>query len=977
MRIVPSDLSIVTRWPVPHSLPVVEEILENPGPAPEKISGWTESLLKSPSLADTFKLAESLLPPGRPAAPPSHGADSVKKIYNAIHEAYLHLTTSYRDMNVKERNNAMRAHDFPAEPSAPGDSSRMAYFKRKAFRGLEKFKHKELLMGSKILISAIDRELPKLKTLKPFRKSTPHGDIIVSGAEDNVYTPDDLQKACLIIDLGGNNRYDGPVAGAREEQVKVVIDFGQNVTVVSTHPASAGAGVFGIGLFYLPNPSGTKIIETGSYSQGFGLCGTGALFVRGKGVFRGGRYVQGTAAFGVGIFSNLDGAESVYSAELYGQGVGFTRGVGLFKHVGSSSALHGGLVDPDPRESLGATSLCQGVGYGPRAWAAGGIGLCVLKGDNISVEGSYFAQGAGYWHALGAFRIDGSNNSLKARRYSQGSGVHNAAGAFFLNGNENRVVNWGVGPAFGWDRSIGWAFVLGDRNSAQTEWGAASAAMYGSKSIFYVKGATNTLELSGMGGGGTAREIADYALAWIEGDGTRVRSPYFKMHSAANEDIFTSPWGVIHLENVALSSETALPKTVWTGLARGEYPNAQGADIAAEIARADSMPPEKRMELLVAAASAFSVDKLNPRLALARLVSASDQEIPHLVALLDPADFDGYIQIRAALSEMGPAAGPALLAALKTASGEKRAWLLAQLPFLDAKTALPEILKCLDDKDFRFQASGISALTRLLSRDRGAEPGRMTTLENLKIYLSSAIPSKELEHELARGLSTRTYYEAAAIFSLISPRTAQERLKSFELAPQEISGVYEYDKAKAILNDSRGDREKALKNVQDELDRCQKDAETINKKLSDTLKIAAVRNKLLVPSILNAMGNLGTAAFASEITPFIFESSAAVREAASAALGRIGKEAIPYLKQIMQTGTPAQKIQAICSMAKAVDRDQIEILKLGLGDADPQVRKAAIGMVSALRYPFDEEREKIMHSLKNSGELNARYLYGD
>ena len=68
-------------------------------------------------------------------------------------------------------------------------------------------------------------------------------------------------------------------------------------------------------------------------------------------------------------------------------------------------------------------------------------------------------------------------------------------------------------------------------------------------------------------------------------------------------------------------------------------------------------------------------------------------------------------------------AGSALMG-IGSASGEKRAWLLAQLPFLDAKTALPEILKCLDDKDFRFQASGISALTRLLSRDRGAEPGR-------------------------------------------------------------------------------------------------------------------------------------------------------------------------------------------------------------------------------------------------------------
>ena len=93
--------------------------------------------------------------------------------------------------------------------------------------------------------------------------------------------------------------------------------------------------------------------------------------------------------------------------------------------------------------------MCQGVAFGNRAYAGGGVGIALINGNNNLIKGSYFSQGSGYFHALGIFRVRGNGNVMQARRYDLGSGVHYAFGHFQLFGDHNRVLNWGVGPATG------------------------------------------------------------------------------------------------------------------------------------------------------------------------------------------------------------------------------------------------------------------------------------------------------------------------------------------------------------------------------------------------------------------------------------------------------------------------------------------------------------------------------------------------
>ena len=169
--------------------------------------------------------------------------------------------------------------------------------------------------------------------------------------------------------------------------------------------------------------------------------------------------------------------QSTYVATRSGQGFALTRGVGLFLHRGDHVDIKGGLVEPDPREPSGSVSLCQGVGFGPRAYAGGGVGLAVVVGSNATVQGSYFSQGTGYWHGLGGFRLRGNDSVLQARRYDMGSGVHSAFGHFDVLGNSNRILNWGVGPSYGWDHGGGSSIIAGDGDEIQVDWGAGTGSI--------------------------------------------------------------------------------------------------------------------------------------------------------------------------------------------------------------------------------------------------------------------------------------------------------------------------------------------------------------------------------------------------------------------------------------------------------------------------------------------------------------------
>ncbi|OVE77510.1 hypothetical protein BVX98_02485, partial [bacterium F11] len=438
-----------------------------------------------------------------------------------------------------------------------------------------------------------------------------------------------------------------PVGAATKGQIQVVIDLGNNIHIEQKENMgpNAGAGVFGIGILVLPNPNGLKTIETSSFSQGCGLGGIGALLVKGQIEGKGVRFTQGTGVYGLGIFQGQGSHKSTYWAERNGQGLGMTKGVGLFSHQGDDSSIKGGLVQPDPREPMGSVSLCQGVGFGRRAYVGGGVGIAVVKGDRNTVKGSYFSQGCGYWHSVGVFRYRGHHSLLQARRYDLGSGVHSAFGHFQMFGDHNRILNWGVGPAYGWDNSLGSSLVDGSDNEFQASWGTGMASI-NSWSFSYWQGNRNKLLLPSFGEGRYYRRRLSYSVQILDGDDNLIQLGKKPLEPKKPIRIMATPWGTFSASDLKFDPDLKLEPPVWEKQPQEKALNRERVDLQKKIKQSQEKIPLNKIGDLVDVTGAFSLDKKSPREALGLLLDLENKDIASLVNNVEPAAMEQEIKHR-------------------------------------------------------------------------------------------------------------------------------------------------------------------------------------------------------------------------------------------------------------------------------------------------------------------------------------------
>ena len=551
-----SDLRIrADRYETRMKLKFVEGLLEDPALAEEKLRAASKDVWAASTSTGLVRQSADMLgveftfmgllragfdEPLRKAPIPHEVKRALAGMTVCLSEARKNLLEAFAPLTPEERRRAVelvRAYvtNADARPT-PSDFDLMSRFDLSAL-------HSAAFMAAQ----SVEESLPALSAyagkldVPRLRLPSDAGDILLSGRGDDEYSEDDLRGVALLVDFGGRSRYHAPPAAAAEGQIRVVLDFSKDVTVDPSTSPSAGAGVFGVGLMYLPNPEGLKTIAAGDLSLGAGLFGVGGLFIEGRAELAGGRFTQGAGAFGAGLLRSR-GPNSRYALRLSGQGFAFTRGFGLLVHRGDGARFDGGQTEPDPREALAALSMSQGVGYGPRAYAAGGAGLALVEGDGCELKASYLAQGQGYWHSLGALFLRSSRSRLQARRYAQGVGVHSAFGALLLDGNDNHLVTWGAGPALGWDYGVGLLAAQGDRNHFSSEWASARGDVNG-EGLLFVRGSGNRLSLADAGSGPFKREAPSYGVVVLSGRENRVRDP------AAGD-----PWGIIDGRDVFVDS---------------------------------------------------------------------------------------------------------------------------------------------------------------------------------------------------------------------------------------------------------------------------------------------------------------------------------------------------------------------------------------------------------------------------------------
>ncbi|MEK7390050.1 MAG: hypothetical protein AAB036_10165 [Elusimicrobiota bacterium] len=924
------------RWETRATIPMVESILRAPLSGPQAVDELEKRLAAARNSAqllsagfDSLGVAASAPHPVSLSTPMAglepKLAAGVAELVARLNAARADLNLAVASLSAEERVRARAAIDAAVAENA------FVATRGTDFDAARRFDLPRLAAAGLAAARAVDEALPVLQSaraagLAPFsiRSDSEIGAVVVSAGDADIEA-EDLSHAGLIIRLGGRTRYKGPAASAASGQIRVVIDLA-GPCVIESSSTAAGAGDFGIGLLYLLGP-GPHRIQTGELSLGAARFGVGYAQIDGDSTtLVSGRFSQAAASFGVGVLQTR-GAGAALSAPLAAQGFATTGGAGLWRHTGDAASATCGFEIADPRETLGFVSQGQGAGMGPRAFAAGGIGAAHLSGDDISLNASYFAQGSGYWHGLGALFVRGKRARLQSRRYGLGTGVHAAVGALDIQGDDARLQTWGVGPGFAWDYGVGLFRLRGDRAHLRSDW-ADGRADLGGRALAWIEGDDARLSLAEFGSGSYTRAQAGYGLAVIKGRGNRLRAAGLSAPMGGRFERGSGSWGRLRAEGeLILDPALSLPDPVWPV----QNPGAAAARRIAEQSQSTALLSElqdpggrARLSKMLFAAAAQILDSRPAETAARALAGLSASDAPALAEALDVDRFSELMWARVAASGLGPAAARAAAAEAASAQGVRRAALLDWLRFGSAADVLPQAEKALRDLDWRVRRQGASVIGSLFADDGGVEPGRRRLLR--------ADPNAAPETLGQKRLSD--LYSALA---LSAPASESERTallaaakSPFDAAAPEALNVYRVALASSparvdALRREEADCARLLPRARSALRQAVSDAD-------DEVASAA----------LSGLGGLGDLEDAPLIAEALEAPSALRREAAAAALARLGPSGRAQIKRALTSSKALTRALGAAAAAQSWDEASYLLIATAFDDEQAFVRAAAV-----------------------------------
>ncbi len=279
---------------------------------------------------------------------------------------------------------------------------------------------------------------------------------VIGGPGPNIYTGD----FAVIVDLGGNDIYEGRAAGALGtlgSPVSFVLDLsGDDVYRNSGKLVNQGAALFGAALLW--DVEGNDSYNAFHISQGAGLYGAGMLIdEKGEDSYNAGYFTQAAGNFGTGVLIERGGNDT-YRAWDWAQALGGPWGYGLLEDKSGNDLYYAGgrylhmPLDPDQYRSF-----AQGFGFGWRDVCSGGIGFLCDREGNDKYIGEVYAQATSYWFALGMILDEQGNDLYTAAQYSQGAGIHLSVGGLFdLEGDDHYFSRFGPSQGEGHDLAVGW-----------------------------------------------------------------------------------------------------------------------------------------------------------------------------------------------------------------------------------------------------------------------------------------------------------------------------------------------------------------------------------------------------------------------------------------------------------------------------------------------------------------------------------------
>jgi hypothetical protein len=293
------------------------------------------------------------------------------------------------------------------------------------------------------------------------RLETPVGLVVVDGTRAaEIALPE--SGAFLVVDLGGDDRYSGPIGGSTPTRaIGAALDLAGDDTY-DAEDSALGAGVTGIGV--LVDGGGRDAYRAHSLGEGAGHFGLGALVdIAGDDEYSHRFSGQGAGFFGIGVLIDLAGSDT-YTLWGDGQGFGGVAGVGVLADR-EGNDVYVAVVDPavtgrpsGHSENKISASGAQGCGMGRRgdgsdghSWA-GGLGAILDAGGDDRYTIGNWGHGCGYWFGTGLMWEGGGDDEYRATGWASASGAHFCIGAVIdESGDDLHAVAQNWGPAFGHD----------------------------------------------------------------------------------------------------------------------------------------------------------------------------------------------------------------------------------------------------------------------------------------------------------------------------------------------------------------------------------------------------------------------------------------------------------------------------------------------------------------------------------------------
>ncbi|MBI2193683.1 MAG: HEAT repeat domain-containing protein [Planctomycetes bacterium] len=535
---------------------------------------------------------------------------------------------------------------------------------------------------------------------------TPAGRLIVGGGGDDLH-PD---GAAILVDLGGNDTYLGPVAAGRG--CTAAIDLAGDDHYSPTADRALGAGIHGVGVFF--DCEGDDHYRTQDMALGVGLFGVGiAVDEAGRDEYDAQEIACGVAALGIGMLIDLAGHDT-YTVRRMGQAAAVTRGFGLLLDREGNDAYFAGRRYPGWSSTQEfSVSAAQGFAGGVREYTSGGIALLLDLGGDDAYWGEAIAQGVGYWFALGLLIDADGNDFYHARHYSQGCAFHFAVGGLLDNGGNDAYLGSVTCQGSGYDYSAGVLVDYGGDDLYRSDHlSSGSGGVTGmgvlvdlSGSDHYLTGRPGSLSL----GGGQFQERRGFGCIGVFldlGGGDR-----YAFAPAANQALWTRPEDGVGLDTDSAPSPFTRRMTVpgWPQPPASASLQPQPGDTA-QPAAAPEQEVQAALDLL-----ANPYGPAEKRAAAAELIKKyPDLAEPRLIRFLLAEPF--YLSFQAAyeaIPKVGVPMIPSLVQVYRTGDAEDRMRALNMLGRIDDPRSVETVLAGLEDESYLVRGTAAQALGRL------------------------------------------------------------------------------------------------------------------------------------------------------------------------------------------------------------------------------------------------------------------------